>query len=306
MYYIMSTTYTIEVYDLPITLNKMNGTISVENQTRSTISTNQGKSDDKKYSINTISICEPLDKEQHTFDIIFHYKYNPMFTSLVNPRSSFLQDYPLNLIYIQVPVILENVSPEFINTECTEFIESVNSTVDSQSLLVNLSELFGTLTKDDTMNNPKTYSSTNSTIDAVIQYNAISLSNNPLGSLKPTGDSVQLNTKPAPRNYRKTGDYNPESRDPTRTMPIEVYYDNNKDIKNNANPDNIKDEIKTNLSTYTNLMISFIVVVFGIVTLYVIIILIPDSKLRITRLPKSTLHNGGGWSFRKMWNYLRR
>jgi hypothetical protein len=297
----MSTTYTINVYDLPITLTKKSGTtIKVDDQTRSTISTDSNN----KYGISKISICEPLDTEQHTFDIIFQYDIDiiSQYSGTNNGNSK--------LVYIQVPVILENVSSEFINTECTEFIESVNSTADSKSFWVNLSELFGTLTKDvDPTNNPKTYSSTNSNIVVVIQYNAIYLNItkpatsfiHPLGSLTPTSDSVKLNSKPAPRNFRKTGDYNPESRDPTRTMPIEIYIGNNKEIKNEDNPDNIKDEIKTTLSTYTNLMISFIVVVFIIATLYVIWILIPDSKLRIIK-PTNPIYPARGGGLRQTWN----
>ena len=289
MYYIMQTTYTIHVYDMPIKFTKTDGTtIGIDYPTRSTIT----DLSNNKYEITKISICKPLNSS-NTFDIIFQYKDT---STNDNPK----------IVYIQVPLLIRNVDVDEKNAQFIEFMEYVNSNAINVSM--NLSEIFGTLT------NSKTYS-VNNTSNAVIQYNVISLNiTDPSTAEKlftnlKEDSSIQvkpLNIKPAPRNYRKTGDYNPESRDPTRTMPVEVYINKNKDIKNNDNPDNIKDEIKTNLSTYTNLMIFFIVVVFVIVTLYVIIILIPDSKLRITRLPKSTLPNGGGWSFRKMWNYLRR
>jgi hypothetical protein len=284
----MQTTYTIHVYDMPIKFTKKDGTtIGIDDPTRSTIT----DSANNTYKLTEISICKPLNSSNNTFDIIFQYKDNS-----TNPK----------FVYIQVPLKIQNVDVDDTNAQLIEFMEYVNSTANNASM--NLSEIFDTLT------NSTTYS-VNNTNNTVIQYKVIYLNINEPSTAKKLFTNLKeesnitvnpLNIKPAPRNYRKTRDYNPESRDPTRTLPIEVYDNNNKTPINTTNKDNIKEEITTNLQIYTTLMIFGIVLGFIIVTLYVIIILIPDSKLRITRLPKPKTFGGGGWSFRKMWNYLRR
>jgi hypothetical protein len=279
-------TYTINVYDMPIKFTKKDGTtIGIDDPTRSTIT----DSANNIYELTKISICKPLNSSNNTFDIIFQYN-----DKSTNPK-----------VYIQVPLKIQNVDVDETNAQLIEFMDYVNSTTNNESFSMNLSEIFGTL------KNSTTYS-VDETNNALIQYNVIylnitdpSTAEKLFRNLKAVSNITvnPLNIKPAPRNYRKTRDYNPESRDPTRTLPIEVYDNNNKTPKNDTdNKNNIKEEINTNLQIYTTLMIFGIVLGFIIATLYVILILIPDSKLRITRLPKPK----GGWSFRKTWNYLRR
>jgi hypothetical protein len=297
----MSTPVIIKTYDMPISFTKKTEnkeiiedqrTIRVDDPTRSTITMQEtGNSEPTVYNIEQIFICKPpnYDKDAYSFDIIFQYTFG------------------YNFVYIQVPVKIDNYSQDSVNAEFTDFIGKIQSTGKSKSFRMNLSELFESIKN----NYKRTSSQRTGESIIVIQYNTIHLNTTKpttIGSILQRLDLVDesakfqkptMTVKPAPRNFRKNKDYNPESRDPSRTIPIEIYKDNNKAVKNKDNLDNIKPEIKKKLQTYTGLIIFCIVVGFILATLYVIMVLIPDSKLRVTRQTKT---GGGGWSLRKTWN----
>jgi hypothetical protein len=209
-----------------------------------------------------------------------------------------------NTVYIQVPVKTGNVSPTFINHEFTEFIEDATGT--SNPFRSNLSELINALPDTKLYSNPKNRNP--NVIKTSMMYLNVSIptglvtngvpTDKPLDSATP----VKIKTIAPPLNFRKTSAYDPESKDPSRTKPITVYYHNNTEKPNSDNPDNLTHEIKVNLSTYTGLMIFCIVVGFIIATAYVIIIMIPDSKLHIIKPPR--VNGGGGWSLQKTWTNI--
>lgn len=285
--------FTINVQDLPIELEltKSSGTIFITpaEQGRSTITYTK---DDKPVftaNIKSIFICNPSESKDF-FEIVFQYNSG--------------SDSGSNIVYIQVPVKTGNVSPKFINPEFTEFIEDATGT--STTFRSNLSELINAI--PDT----KLYSNNDLTTNVIktsMMYLNVTIPTT--GLLKydvPTDISlnsattVKIKTIAPPLNFRKTSEYDSESKDPSRTKPITVYYHNNTEKPNSNNPDNLTHEIKVNLSTYTGLMIFSIVVGFIIATAYIIIIMIPDSKLHIIKPPR--VNGGGRWSLQKTWNNI--
>ena len=281
--------FTITVQDLPIKLTNSSGTISIPpaEQERSTITYTTTNNTEFTAKINNIYICKPpTGSTIADFEIVFEYSDNS------------------NTVYIQVPVKTGNVSPKFINPEFTEFIEDATGT--SKPFRSNLSELINAL--PDTKLYSDTANRTTNVIKTDMMYLNVTIptglvtnnvpSNKTLDSTTP----VKIKTIAPPLNFHKTNHYDPESKDPSRTKPITVYYHYNREEQNSDNPENLTSEIKENLRTYTGLMICCIVVGFIIATAYVIIIMIPDSKLHITKQPR--VNGGGGWSLQKTWTNI--
>lgn len=277
--------FTIDVQDYPISSKNESGRIKIAEIDRCQITA----PDNTKYKITNIYLCEPVDT-MHTFDIIFQHSDNP-----TNPSKT---------LYMQVPVKLGNVSKSFINNEFTEFIEEVNT---NKSFQVNLAELFDAFPS-------KTFFSAKNTNDYLVKTDVVYLNvekptttRTVLSSFgTPVSATVTINKKASPlpfRISRKTNASNPDSKDPTRTLPITIYENDNKDPKNDTNPDNIHPEIINNLSTYTGLMIFCIVLAFVVITLYIIFIMIPDSKLHIIKTPKVS-GGSGWWSLQKTWTNI--
>lgn len=272
--------FVINVQDVPIELTQIKGNIQITKTDRCKIITQAGS----EYKIQNISIYDSSGTYSQTFDIIFKYTKS---------------DDTTNHIYLQVPVKVGNFAEKFINKEFTEFMEDAYGT---QPFQCNLSELFNSISNDNFFSNTDT-------AYTVIRTNVIYLNisdptpktkNNPIQTSANTPAKVTIKTDPKPLSFHispNTNKGNPDSKDPTRTIPIEIYDGSgNTAVKNQDNPDNIKQGIKDNLSTYTGLMILCIVIGFIMVTGYIIFIMIPDSKLRIKKSPK--VGGGGGWSFR--------
>jgi len=268
--------FVINVQDVPIELTNNSGSIPIEQHERCQIT--QTPNNTNTYKIQNIAICYPSGSYSQTVDIVFTYSNGT------------------SLLYLQVPVKVGNFAEKFINKEFTEFMEDAYGT---QPFQCNLSELFNSISNDNFYSN---------TTNTVIRTNVIYLNvsdptpkqNNPITINADTSAKVTIKTAPKPLSFHispNTNKENPDSKDPRRTIPIEIYKNDNKDPKT-VDSDNIKQEIKDNLSTYTGLMIFCIVVGFVMVTAYISIIMIPDSKLRIQKPPK--VSGGGGWSFRNI------
>jgi hypothetical protein len=264
--------FTINVQDAPILASNTGGSIPIAENARSQITQTNPFNNDI-YKITNISICNPVGSNPQTFDIIFTH---------INTSGS--------EIYLHVPVKIGKVSEKFINKEFTEFMEDANGTKPFQ---FNLSELV------DSISNDKFYSNNDKT-KTVIRTDVIYLNvldptktSSPIVSLADAtaGTTVTVKNSPKPLFFHispNTNKDNPDSKDPSRTLPIEIY----DGIGNN---NEIKQGITDNLSTYTGLMISSIVLGFIFATAYIIIIMIPDSKLRITKTQR--VSGCGGWSF---------
>jgi hypothetical protein len=262
--------FVINVQDVPIKLTNVSGNIQINQPDRCYIV----DSSMTIHNIKTINIWDPCGGYLQTFDIIFTYT---------------------NAIYLQVPVKVGNFAEKFINKEFTEFMEDATGT---QPFQCNLSELFNSISNDNFFSVYNTSINGDTTVirTDVIYLNVPSPGNDikntstsPISSFSSanTRAIVTIKTAPKPLSFRispNTNNENPDSKYPRRTIPIEIY---------DGSGNNIKQGIKDNLSTYTGLMISCIVIGFIMVTGYIIIIMIPDSKLRIQKTPK-----GGGWSFR--------
>jgi len=278
-------TITIETQDLPILY-------PIPESGRS-ILTDSLKSQ-TKYNIKNILLCNPIDTTG-SFDILFEYK----------------TEADAYMYYIQVPVTIANVSKNFINTEFTQFIDEINTAPSPQ---FNLNELF------DALPDKYTVSSVNDQNISVIKYDVVYLkvnaptilSTNPLPRLDnikrytalPYTVNIKKSANPIMK-CKKNAHYNPDSKDPKRILPMDIY--DGKDIEKNSG---IRKDVIDNLILYTTLMSFSIIVGFIIITAYVIFILIPDSKLHVIRQP----YKGGGGVWRslrylqpsKLWNCLRR
>jgi hypothetical protein len=276
--------FVINVQDVPINLTNVSGNIQINQPDRCYIT----DSSMTIHKIQKIIICDPSGGYLQTFDIIFTYG--------TTTKTS---------IYLQVPVKVGKFAEKFINKEFTEFMEDATGT---QPFQCNLSELFNSISNDNFFSVNNTTSNNTTT---VIRTNVIYLnvsdptkntSTSPISSFSSanTRAIVTIKTAPKPLSFRispNTNNENPDSKYPRRTIPIEIYDGSGNTFKKTpSNPDYIKQGIKDNLSTYTGLMISCIVIGFIMVTGYIIFILIPDSKLRIQKTPKGG--GGGGWSFR--------
>ena len=279
--------FTINVQDYPISSQNNQGTIVVSEPDRSQVIDPDGKI----YKIATIRFIDSLDSTQ-SFNIVVQHSDDP-----TNPTKN---------LYIQIPVKLGNVSKQFINPEFTEFIEDANAT-GSKPFQFNVSELFNALPNDHflfaTSNNE--YLIKTSVVYLNVPMPTTTTSTIDLRGFVPLATTtVTIKTKAPPLSFRlssKTTEANPDSKDPSRTIPITIYENNNKDVKNDTNPDNIHPNIISNLNTYTGLIIFCIVVGFIIVTAYIILIMIPDSKLHII---KPRVNGGGRWSFCKIWKSI--
>ena len=261
--------FVINVQDVPIELTNTSGNIPIKQPERCQITNTTNINN--IYKIQNINIYDPYGSYSQTFDIVFTYT-----NSDTQPLS----------IYLQVPVKVGNFAEKFINKEFTEFMEDANGTKPFQC---NLSELFNSISNDNF------YLNTNVIRTNVIYLNIsdpTSKQTNPITTVAYTSATVTIKTAPKPLSFHispNTNKGNPDSKDPTRTIPIEIY-------DGSGNTADIKQGIKDNLSTYTGLMILCIVIGFIMVTGYIIFIMIPDSKLRIKKNPK--VGGGGGWSLR--------
>lgn len=280
--------FTINVQDYPISLQNANGNIAVSKPDISQVINPSGEI----YKIATILFIDLDPNDSTQFNIVVKHSDDP-----TNPTKN---------LYIQIPVKLGNVSKQFINPEFTEFIEDANAT-DSKPFQCNVSELFNALPNDHflfaTLNN--NYLIKTSVVYLNVPKPTKITTTNELSGFTPLETTtVTIKTKAPPLSFRlssKTTEANPDSKDPSRTIPITIYKNNNKDVKNDKNPDNILSNIKSNLNTYTGLIIFCIIFGFIIVTAYIIMFMIPDSKLHII---KPRVNGGGRWSFCKIWKSI--
>lgn len=291
-------TITIDTQDFPIFYNKEKSPnyIPIEEFGRSVLIDSMHPA--TKYNMTQILLCSPIDATG-SFDILFKYTTD-------------LSEQLFNIYYLQVPVTIANVSKNFINNEFTQFIDEINTAPSPQ---FNLNELFNALPEKYTVN------SVNDQQICVIKYDVVylkvnnpPLSNTPLPTIDPkiprytplSQYTVNIKKSANPIiKCKKNDDYNHDSKDRKRILPIDIY-----DRKDMTKHNGIRKDIIKNLDIYTTFMIFSVVVGFIIVTFYVVVILIPDSKLHVIRQP----YKGGGGLWRslrdlqpsKLWNRLRR
>lgn len=276
-------TFTIETPDFPI-FSKYDTTqqcIPIPDSKRSILT--DALNPTHPYDITKILICEPITGSTNSFNILFVYG-------------------DTSNIYLQVPVTIANVSPKFINKEFTQLINEFNT---SASIQFNLTELLNALPANYTI------SSGQGSNIFVIKYDAVylkvskptTISSNPLNRITVTPSATSYTVKMKTLNNtimkcKKNEKYNPDSKDPTRTLRVDAY--DGKDMKTN---NGVKQEYLDNLSRYTGLMMVCIVAGFILVTLYVIVVLIPDSKLNVI-YSKPIVGGSGGRTIRQVWNNI--